>query len=554
MATKVISTILTLKDNMSGGIVKASKNMEGMSKEAKAASKQVASMANKFKRSADAMISKSIKLGAAAATALGGLAIKTGLSEAFDLEGYRTQLETATKDTEKATKIMTYAIDLANKTPYEGGQMIEAASKFESMGMDAYKWLSLSGDMAAATNKDLIQATEALIDAQTGELERLKEFGITKAMVVDKANELWSGVQVVDKGGSITDLAKFNEALVELMQQKYTGGMEKMANTTRGMWSTITGIAKSGLSRVVGMQEDGTVKTGSLLDLVRNKLQAAADKMQEWQNDGTFDKVADKAAYYFGVISDGISTVAGFISEHKEGIKTIAVVVGTFYAASKAAMVVKGVLTGIQVVWGILNGTMALTPLGWIVIGITAVVAAIYLLHENWDKVTTFVKNEIEIVKTNFSNMATAIKTKATEIWEGIKSVFSSVSTWVDNNIIQPLASLVPDWLKNIFSGGSAKADITVRDERRNPRSAPGKNALGTPYWKGGPSWVGERGPELLNLPSGSKITPMNRVRESGTNINVYLTVQGNLYSNEQAKREFGEYIASEVLFRLKSA
>ena len=552
MATKVISTILTLKDNMSGGIVKASKNMEGMSKEAKAASKQVASMANKFKDSADAMISKSIKLGAAAATALGGLAIKTGLSEAFDLEGYRTQLETATKDTEKATKIMTYAIDLANKTPYEGGQMI--ASKFESMGMDSYKWLSLSGDMAAATNKDLIQATDALIKAQTGELEMLKEFGITKAMVADKANKLWSGVQVVDKGGSITNLAKFNEALVELMQEKYTGGMDKMANTTRGMWSTITGISKSALSRMVGMQEDGTVKTGSLLDLIRDKLQTAAEKLQEWQSDGTFDRAADKAAYYFGVISGGISTVAGFVSEHKEGIKTVAVVVGTFYAASKAAMVVKGVLTGIQVVWGILNGTMALTPLGWIVMGITAVVAAIYLLHENWDKVTAFVKNEIEIIKTNFSNMATAIKTKATEIWEGIKSVFGSVSSWVDAHIIQPLANLVPDWLKNIFSGGSAKADITVRDERSNPRSAPGKNALGTPYWKGGPSWVGERGPELLNLPSGSKITPMNRVKESGTNINVYLTVQGNLYSNEQAKREFGEYIANEVLFRLKSA
>ena len=226
MSTKVISTILTLRDNMSGGLIKASKNIKGMSKEAQTASKSMVSLAKNFKKSADEMIGKSVKLGAAAAAALGGLAVKTGLSEAFDLEGYRTQLETATKDTQKAADIMTYAINLANKTPYEGGQMIEAASKFESMGMDAYKWLSLSGDMAAATNKDLIQATEALIDAQTGELERLKEFGITKAMVTERANELWSGVQVVDNSGSITDLAKFNEALVDLMEEKYSGGME----------------------------------------------------------------------------------------------------------------------------------------------------------------------------------------------------------------------------------------------------------------------------------------------------------------------------------------
>lgn len=33
-----------------------------------------------------------------------------------------------------------------------------------------------------------------------------------------------------------------------------------------------------------------------------------------------------------------------------------------------------------------------------------------------------------------------------------------------------------------------------------------GKNADGTDYWSGGPTWVGERGPELLDLPRGSRV------------------------------------------------
>lgn len=33
-------------------------------------------------------------------------------------------------------------------------------------------------------------------------------------------------------------------------------------------------------------------------------------------------------------------------------------------------------------------------------------------------------------------------------------------------------------------------------------------NASGTDFWRGGPTWVGERGPELLDLPRGSRITP----------------------------------------------
>ena len=40
--------------------------------------------------------------------------------------------------------------------------------------------------------------------------------------------------------------------------------------------------------------------------------------------------------------------------------------------------------------------------------------------------------------------------------------------------------------------------------------AAPG-NAEGTDFWRGGPTWVGEKGPELLNLPRGSQIIPHDR-------------------------------------------
>lgn len=35
-----------------------------------------------------------------------------------------------------------------------------------------------------------------------------------------------------------------------------------------------------------------------------------------------------------------------------------------------------------------------------------------------------------------------------------------------------------------------------------------GENAAGTPYWKGGFTWIGEKGPELVNLPRGTEIMP----------------------------------------------
>ena len=36
-------------------------------------------------------------------------------------------------------------------------------------------------------------------------------------------------------------------------------------------------------------------------------------------------------------------------------------------------------------------------------------------------------------------------------------------------------------------------------------------NALGTPSFQGGLTWVGERGPELVRLPAGSTIYPADK-------------------------------------------
>lgn len=41
----------------------------------------------------------------------------------------------------------------------------------------------------------------------------------------------------------------------------------------------------------------------------------------------------------------------------------------------------------------------------------------------------------------------------------------------------------------------------------------PGKNAAGTNFWRGGLTWLAERGPELVNLPRGAKVTPAPATR-----------------------------------------
>lgn len=43
-------------------------------------------------------------------------------------------------------------------------------------------------------------------------------------------------------------------------------------------------------------------------------------------------------------------------------------------------------------------------------------------------------------------------------------------------------------------------------------------NAAGTDNWRGGPTWVGENGPEVVNLPRGATVTPNNQIRVANDN------------------------------------
>lgn len=77
------------------------------------------------------------------------------------------------KDQQKAAKMMAWAVEFANKTPFETDSVVEATVRLQSYGIEAQSVMTQIGDMAGVMNKDLMQAVEAVADAQTGELERL---------------------------------------------------------------------------------------------------------------------------------------------------------------------------------------------------------------------------------------------------------------------------------------------------------------------------------------------------------------------------------------------
>lgn len=77
-------------------------------------------------------------------------------------------------------------------------------------------------------------------------------------------------------------------------------------------------------------------------------------------------------------------------------------------------------------------------------------------------------------------------------------------------------------------------------------------HARGVSNWRGGWSWVGEKGPELLNLPSGSRVVPHERsvemVKEANRRVDFYVhDVNGGLARAGIGTRELAAAISSDA-------
>ncbi len=79
----------------------------------------------------------------------------------------------------KANNALNMVADFAAKTPFQLSELSNAFISLTNRGFQpAREDLVKMGDLASSIGKDFTQLTEAILDAETGEFERLKEFGI----------------------------------------------------------------------------------------------------------------------------------------------------------------------------------------------------------------------------------------------------------------------------------------------------------------------------------------------------------------------------------------
>jgi len=460
-------------------------------------------------KSIDKVIARSVKLGLVTAGVVAALGAKMGFSEAMDMEGYKMQLETAVKDTEKAGELMSKAVDFADRTPFETGDIVEATATMEMYGLSSTRWLSDIADMAGSTNKQIGDATEAMVDSSVGEFERLKQFGISKDMIMTASAKKYGDKIVFNAKGQMLDQVKMQTVLQELMQEKFKGGAEKQARTMKGLLSTVTGSVKSSLKEIMGIQKDGTIKQGSMYEKLKEQIKGVTNTLLKWKEDGTVTKIASNITEAVMKVINIIKKLFNFFQKYREIIELVLVLVGVIYTTVKAFRALEAIMVAVNIVTGLLNGTLAVSPLGLIAITIGLVVGALYLLWRHMDSIIAVFKSAWDWIK----NLISGTNNFALMLAGPIAPLLLLIKHF---DKIKEAASKAFGWVKKIFGVDNKDKEFNVTmNKKENSKidfqnGSPGKHM--EQYAKGGiatkPSIFGEAGAEIaipLNQSSRSK-------------------------------------------------
>ena len=484
---------------MSPKLITVGKNWDNLSKAEKRAANSAIASINTMQKKADKLISTTLKWG----TGIAAAGIGMGFAEAFNLETYRSQLETATKDTQRAAEVMTYAVKMASATPFESGELVKASAALEMAGLKSETYLTTLGDTAAGTNKSISdiqsQFVKAFATGTTGEFFDMINVSRNSFKEFAKSNKLATGT-----------LEESQKALKMFLDQQFGGGMEKLSHTVKGAWATITDTAKISLTRIVGMGEDGTVRTGSALDKLREKMQSVSATLDKWMDNGQLDKIARELGNALGTVWDIGEKTLGTIFKFKDLLIPLGAFATGVWAITRAMTAFKTITEAVRVVMLILNGTLIASPVGLV----AAALAALGL--------TAF----------------------------GILNYKST-----------PEEHTSSSGREHGGGGGNFGTSENKTKPQRSKKYAPKSGlaaylydfgyimdayANGTQYHTGGLALVGERGPEIVNLPTGAKVTPAEKTAKLGgqTVVNNYITINGAQKSDE----ELADIVAKRIL------
>lgn len=193
----------------------------------------------------------------------------------------------------------------AAQTPFAVDELTGSFVKLANQGfVPTTEELRKLGDLASSTGKGFDQLAEAIIDAQTGEFERLKEFGVRAKKQGDQVTFTFKGVETQTKFTS----SAIREYLLSLGEAEgVSGSMAAISKTLGGQISNL-GDSWTNFLKVVGDGNKGPLSgavsgLSNLLNKATELFKTTGQKQEEKKVDAQ-SKIIEELKDYVKITGD----------------------------------------------------------------------------------------------------------------------------------------------------------------------------------------------------------------------------------------------------------
>lgn len=556
-----VNTILALRDRMSGPLARISGNVTNVSTSVRRANAQFNNWGRAGVRAIDNMIGRTASLAKSITTGIGGALVTAGAGL-----GAKELMDQV--DSYASIQARLKLINDGQQTVEQFNQKIfESAQRTRSEYTDTAGVVAKLGVVAGGafkSNNEILQFTEALN----------KSFQISGASTMEQTAAMYQLTQAMGAGKlqgdeyrSIIENAPMLAQAIAKQMGVTMGELKDMSGDGMITADIIKEAVFNSMDAVNQKYKEMPLTFAQTVTQIRNQVQQdlrpTFQNISNWLNsEQTRAKIKEltngiaeaipRILSFAAAIYNFVASIVNFYQKNQTFINTILIFVGTIYAVIKVIAILKTVFMAINTIWLVLNGTIMITPLGWIILAIAAVVAIGYLLYKNWDL----------IVK------------KAKEFWNWLKELGGRVVEFgakLKNNLANALGKIVDkfkaivqwgkDALKAVgdfFAGGGDKVG-SGKGTKGKPPVGPGmqKFALGGIATK--PSIFGEAGPEIaipLNNSTRSQklLSQANSLIGGGSSgINISLNISGTYVGEKEYWDKIWEHGSQRIVNTLQN-
>lgn len=468
---KVINTVLTLKDEMSGGLVAAAKAAKKSGKNIDdsmmQATRKVVAFKDKSVKALTDFANKSVKVaGAAVAGLAAGFVALDGATEEYRVAQGKLnagfQAAGFSADVARKSYRNFYAILGDTDTATEASQLLANMAKNEE---EVTKWTRIAAGVHGTFGDSL--PIEGLVES-ANETART---GQVTGVFADALN--WVGIMEDDFNAKLektTDVSKRNQLIMDTLSKTYDkaadsfyANNQQVINARRNHATLDEMLAKVGdtssklksqLWVLAGAAEDGSIRSGSALDWVQKKADALTDWLSNLdlsnlkkQFDEKFAQTLQKAGDAVQWCRDNSDTLIATLKV-LAGMWTVKKVLDFNSGLTNSISTIGGAVTTLLTMTGVLGGqaaatgtatvaqtglntAMAANPIGAVILAIEALIAVGVLLYKNWDTI----KAGAQSLWNKFKDVSIRIGNAFSGAFNKVKNAAKTALEWVGDKL-----------------------------------------------------------------------------------------------------------------------